>query len=398
MKKLVLLLLAILLMSGCNGKPSAKKITQTKEKALELIAKGDYQSAIDALTDLLEYDDEDKSLTYTLVDAYVGLENYPKAIEYLNGIDSEDETIKERIFTYSVAEQFKSLATVDFSTLKDLKVDYLQNFNDKYILFKSGDKYGLLNRNYEIALAAKYYGIIIGDGYNRGKIMVFKSTKLVKKHYEKDAIVLDGNLKETKKKGSNIGYCSLIGYLIDTTNKNKFYDASMKPGCDKGDWDFEKNVKLVKSLDKDMVIPAAKVVHSWGDGWWYEYAETDYLVKASDLSIHKLTGNFASYNYEDIPPIKEGMIPVYKKNKCGYYNTEPTLVVDFTYDTFSYNMLPQCSNFSSGYAVVRANDKYGIIDKDGKLIIPSEFEGLTDIVNGEFLILYQGRVGIGKLK
>ena len=356
------------------------------------MASGDYQTAVEQLIELLEYDDEEKTITYALVDAYVGLENYPKAIEYLNIIDRDSETIKERVFTYTMTDIFKQIATVDMRTLKDLSVDYIQHFNDKYILFKSGDKYGLLNRDYEVALAAKYYGILIGIGPFDGKIMVYKTAKHAKKPDYNNAVVLDNDLNEAKKKGYGFGYEEIDGYLVDVkdNNKVKFVDW-----VDDGDGDFDMKIKKVSSIEKDMLMAGGKYYKGFGA---YNYSGTDFLVKASDLSVYKLSGNAVGYEATIMPDIFDDMIPVYKKKKCGYYNLGPSFVSEFVYDTLGYKFLPECNSFSQSYAAVKLDNKYGMINKEGNLVIPTEFDGLTTIVNGEFLFIYQGRVGIGRLK
>jgi len=394
MKKLILLAVVLLLLIGCNGKMSEKEIAKAKENAMQLLADGDYAAAVEALNALLEYDDDDQTIAVALVDAYVGLEDYDKAIKVLDGIKWSEEVKKDKILQYSIAKYLQGIATVDFAKLKDLSVDYLQHFNDKYILFRSEDKYGLLDRKYDVVLQAKYSGIFIGVGPFDGKIMVYKNDKHAKNHDYSNAVILDKNLNETNKKGSGFGIEDISGYMVESKVKNKLIYVDW---VDDGDGGVDIDVSNVTNIDDDMVVPGGKLEADFGA---YSYTGKHYLVKASDLSIHQLDGVAVRYDMLKSPiEIFDEMVPVFNKNKkCGYYNLNVLNVSPFVYDILPYKFSQECNDFSKGYAAVRSDAKYGMIDKQGELVVPLEFDSITTIVNDEFLILYQGRIGVCRLK
>ena len=57
-----------------------------------------------------------------------------------------------------------------------------------------------------------------------------------------------------------------------------------------------------------------------------------------------------------------------------------------------------CSPYSEGYIVVKANKKFGIMDRNGKLVVDTVFDGITNLHEGQFLVIFEGNVGIAKVK
>jgi hypothetical protein len=57
---------------------------------------------------------------------------------------------------------------------------------------------------------------------------------------------------------------------------------------------------------------------------------------------------------------------------CGFINEKGELIIPFSYNYYEY------STFIDGYAVVKKNNKFGIIDKKGKVIIPANYDDLSN--------------------
>lgn len=62
----------------------------------------------------------------------------------------------------------------------------------------------------------------------------------------------------------------------------------------------------------------------------------------------------------------EGLVPVYNNSKYGYMNKQQKLVIPHKYE--------QAVNFSDGVAVVLDEGLHGVIDKDGKFVVPLTFK------------------------
>ena len=68
----------------------------------------------------------------------------------------------------------------------------------------------------------------------------------------------------------------------------------------------------------------------------------------------------------------------------GYSNVEGKIIIKPEYQrTFLFS--------SSGIAKVKINDKYGFIDKRGKMIIEAKFEEAQDFFFGECLVVVGGK-------
>ena len=70
----------------------------------------------------------------------------------------------------------------------------------------------------------------------------------------------------------------------------------------------------------------------------------------------------------------EGLSAVKKNEKWGYINKKGKVVIQFKYD--------EVYNFFEGLAIVKIKNKYGIIDKKGKVVIPIKYDAVTTFSEG----------------
>jgi hypothetical protein len=80
--------------------------------------------------------------------------------------------------------------------------------------------------------------------------------------------------------------------------------------------------------------------------------------------------------YEHIGNPSEGLVAIKLNGKEGFVDKEGNEIIPCVYDL--------AFNFSNGLACVRSNHKYGSIDKTGKVIIPLIYDGF-DIVRQELI-------------
>lgn len=86
------------------------------------------------------------------------------------------------------------------------------------------------------------------------------------------------------------------------------------------------------------------------------------------------------FKYDVICSISEGRLQALKGNKIGYLDTNGDEVISFEYD--KYLVRPVSFAFKEEIAVVRKNKAYGAINLYGDIVIPFEYELLSECQNG----------------
>ena len=401
MKKILIILVAFILLGGCNRSLSKKKIAAYKEEGLLALQEEDYPAAIEALSQILDYDDENNTIAFALVDAYVAVGDFNKAIRTLEKIKSSDpERIFNLITRYKGSNLLKDIATVDWETYKDKDWTYVGAFNEDYFEYGVGSQYGLLDLFFDVALEAVYADISYWPGPYGGLITAYRTEmEAINNDYSK-LVLFDNNLKETKKKFATKTWGS--GYpkepFIDIFGGNQLANVDEY----KVEGVVKANIVRVNLLDQDKVVAGAlKETDENNYLKKLEFVDEFYLVNKKDLSVHRLQGKAKDHFYGYYPDksISNEMITMEDKGKCGYYNMSSILVSSFIYDgqpqaDRSY----RCNDYSHGYVVVKSDGKYGLMDKNGDLVVKAEFDGITDIAYGTFLVIYQGHVGLAELK
>lgn len=75
--------------------------------------------------------------------------------------------------------------------------------------------------------------------------------------------------------------------------------------------------------------------------------------------------------YDWIDKFNEGMAPYSNKNKWGYIDRDGKIVIEARFD--------QVLEFSEGLACVLINNKWGYINREGIIIIKPQFDDLPDV-------------------
>ncbi|WP_158526946.1 WG repeat-containing protein [Putridiphycobacter roseus] len=76
----------------------------------------------------------------------------------------------------------------------------------------------------------------------------------------------------------------------------------------------------------------------------------------------------------------------FSTGKYGYVNNSQELVIEKKYDW--------AGTFYDGFAIVRLNQKEGLIDKEGQIAIPIEYENLVHLENEFFEVKDDGKAGV----
>jgi len=128
-------------------------------------------------------------------------------------------------------------------------------------------------------------------------------------------------------------------------------------------------------------------------------------VYASDSSNHvrvKMDGKIKFYNvikgeyaitksYDDATAFNYGFAFVKEKGEWGAINKDGKVVVELSYDKISFEKLANRVVFRVG-----SNSKYGITDVNGKVILPCEFELITNAPPNFFKVKEDGKYGVYK--
>lgn len=93
------------------------------------------------------------------------------------------------------------------------------------------------------------------------------------------------------------------------------------------------------------------------------------------VNIRNSSGNIPA-RYPDARGFSQGLAAVEKRGKWGYINTEGDPVIDFRFD--------YVRSFKNQQAIVYQGTFYGVIDPEGKLVIPVDYYDLVSFeLNGE---------------
>ncbi len=108
-------------------------------------------------------------------------------------------------------------------------------------------------------------------------------------------------------------------------------------------------------------------------------AEAIVVINGSNhVGFMNRAGQIVSEGYEALYPFSNGMACVYKDGKFGYVNEAGVLAIPCQYSAES--------EFIDGYAAVKVDDGYIIIDKTGKVTGTSKFSEIDALGNGCFQI------------
>jgi len=236
-----------------------------------------------------------------------------------------------------------------------------------------------------------------------------------------------GEIMKTK---SSLLKVALSGFFIFSAGSAMAYEGSCtKPnvsGVSKDDMScLSKNLVAVYGEDGSMVFDSKgkKIIPK--NRYTYIFQETEGLIAVANERGSGFSGGYVdSKTGKEVIPLKylstghndvglnsfsEGLVALQNQNnKYGFVNTSGKTVIPFNYDSaesFSeglavvskgkYGFIDKtgktvvslnydyANSFSEGLATVKKNDKWGAINKQGKVVVPLKFEGvLGDFSNG----------------
>lgn len=320
------------------------------------------------------------------------------------------------------------------SVVKEGKVGYINKYGEEIIPCKYDPHYGNSNFTEEFAVVYKdsYYGYIDKSGKEITKLIYASANEF------KEGLAL---VEKAGKKG-----------FIDNTGKEiipLIYDYALDFSeglaavCQDGKWGFiDKAGKVIIPLSY-----SSAGVFSEGLASAYKDGKCGYIDKTGKMVIPfkydggepfsegyaqvSLDGNFyidktgkkiskeyhVTYPFKDgvavvrynaksgiidktgkeilpckyriVESISEGIILVFDDAGNALYDTTGKKILDFEYDEGGYT-----NKFEEGYYIVKKDEKYGYIDKNGNEVIPCIYEEASPFSEGLAIVKIDGDIGV----
>jgi hypothetical protein len=269
-----------------------------------------------------------------------------------------------------------------------------------YIITEQYGKEGIIDNTGAILVPCRYDKIVLHAQWKMGGAMVFKNNKVgyveiatgkeilpciyeylcgetgcIGDIYFDDngfaTVVKDAKRGIVDKTGKEISPCvyDLYGEIAIVSKEFAIVTKKSKKG-------------IVEIATKKEIVPCIyDDVFSYSDGFA--------CVKNTNTSFVDKTGKkLLSVPYKSIG-FSDGLATVFKQEKAGLINKTGTVVVPFIYDgmevfddDYAGEILYNEITFSEGLAKVKKNGKYGFIDSEGKEVIPCIYNEATAFSNG----------------
>ena len=170
---------------------------------------------------------------------------------------------------------------------------------------------------------------------------------------------------------THTGMCGMYSEGMINFSVNRIFDKSV----------FEDTAKLPRQCDRAM----------WLSG--FMDLKGNVVIKQQFAEANPFSEGLAAVQeaiIEDADEFEEGedgTIYSYahaEAGKWGFISRDGKLVIPFQYDAVS--------SFHDGYAVVQKNGKYGVIDKTGKTVVPTEYDMIYMGDDGVFVYQKDGKI------
>ena len=249
----------------------------------------------------------------------------------------------------------------------------VEGFVDGLIAIKVGDKWGYLNSNGKLAIAAKYDDAnefsggyaTAKDGFNyvvldtKGNESRVEGNGIidVKKFSENLAPYRDGNklfgfIGTDGKIVINAQFES-VGYFNNGIAWAKTVGNQVGYINPQGDWVIQPQFAAGKNFDASTGLGRVKTA----DGRWA------YVNKTGDLTFVNDTETWGDFS--------EGLADGKKGDKRGFYDATGKWVITPQFDGVR--------DFKNGYAAAKVGKMWGMIDKTGQWVIQPNFLGIKDM-------------------
>ncbi len=291
------------------------------------------------------------------------------------------------LFAFSAAFIFNSTnvlaaSTASYSTTNlNIPCDNVYAFQNGLAKFKNGNFYGFIGKDGTIKTAAE-----------------FTSISSFKNGYAKAA------------KGSKLGFIDTDGNVIvqpQFDDVSDFFENRTAAVCKNSKWG------LINSSGKIITEPQFDVIYGFCNGFTrvrkdnkygflksdgsmllecnydnaYDFNDGYAAVKKGTLcELVDKSGNFKSFNFDEIKSPILGLIPVKKDKYWGLSDMNGKIILDTKYNSIS------CLN--NNLIRVSNGEKHGVVDKNANFVLSPNYDSIIPENNGMCQIIKDGTYGI----
>ncbi|MBT5528854.1 MAG: WG repeat-containing protein, partial [Cytophagia bacterium] len=94
-----------------------------------------------------------------------------------------------------------------------------------------------------------------------------------------------------------------------------------------------------------------------------------------------------TYSLASVAQIEQNLLPIKLNGKSGLINRQGDIVIEPRYDAIE-------TRFEEGYALVRIEDRTGVVDISGAEIIPVQYDHIKFLGDDYFGVYNQGLAGV----
>lgn len=277
---------------------------------------------------------------------------------------------------------------------KELKIDYFSYIGNKLYKASLNNKYGIIDENLNIKI-----DMINDEIYSNNKnILVLNekekylldknfNKKILKNYYSNIQLGIGNYLYiNSDNKYGIIDFDEIVkispkyNELVNLNNKNILIGYIGKENYFINlDKNIEKKINYenysMESMNRAMVLKNGKigyinelgeeVISTEYDGGFLYKEEKDFIQLKKEDSWYLLnlkTSKSKKIPFEDIGEYKDGLMVVKKEEKFGYIDKEGKIKIPLNYTI--------AEDFNNGLAIVSSDKGFGVINKKGKRIIP----------------------------
>lgn len=314
------------------------------------------------------------------------LEKYPDN-PLKDSIEIEKNFVNSILLPFEENERF-GFMSLDGQTIIPATFDLVEPFHEGLAIVEQNGKLGAINRMGNWIVSAQFGGMMaFENGYS-----------LVENENEKLGLIRrDGELIfQTDWDDIGAPHEGFV-YAEDTNGIVRYYDLLAQPQFDtvyNSAYDYklgrakvttEKGMNFI-DVNGDFVLKQFyEEVELWND--------TIYIAQGDDFyGLVSNSGNIIlPFDYDAIGQLSDGKAVVIMEDELAYINKKGEIIIDDEFENFPNSISK--GKFKNGYAIAVQYEKYGRIDKTGKIVTRFRYDNL-DLTEGAIAFEKKGLWGL----
>lgn len=315
-----------------------------------------------------------------------------------------------------------TLVDGDFKRISNESFSLIHPFQDEHALFKQDEKFGLINSNGKILLAATYdflrqdqphfISMQTTSGVDQWSVLNIEGKTISQKTYDK-ILPFNGKFYPVKKRGywgaMNSEGKEIISCVFDSLLQIEDPYIAVKFHNQYGVIDRDENWQVIPQPDELTVIHTDRYLQIKGNTTYLKsfrggiiYFTENLIEKKNDFLEEKISnGSLWRINYDgqiiyrQLPPESpyeelfsetEGLRAIKKNGRYGFIDDRGRLRIANRYE--------KAKPYSESLAAIQILNKWGFIDHAEKIIIQPVYESVTSFDKGTSIVKLKGKFGM----